>query len=162
MHYLRNFQVIAILLNFTLSEIYSFRTDANSGLIIMKSFDNKSVHVTANRGTGYISHKIQRWDEKANKHAMVDFPDIVKIYNPAMGGVDLAGMLISLYCTPYKMGRWYLWLVVHSLGICKVSAWLLYRRYEPSQKYQLVIKVANALIYRAKPSGRPVGAEHAR
>ena len=68
----------------------------------MKWFDNQSVHVTANRVTGYIFHKVQRWDGKAKNHVMVDCPDIVKNYNSAMGGVDLADMLISLYCIPTR------------------------------------------------------------
>ena len=68
----------------------------------MKWFDNQSVHVTANRVTGDISHKVQRWDGKAKKHVMVDCPDILKNYNSAMGGVDLADMLISLYCIPTR------------------------------------------------------------
>ena len=34
---------------------------------------------------------------------MVDCPDIVKQSNGAMGGVDLADMLKSLYRTPWKL-----------------------------------------------------------
>ena len=81
----------------------------------MKWFDNKSVRVTANRGTADISHKVQRWDGKAKRHVMVDCPDIAKNYNSVMGSVDLGDMLISLYRTPYKTRRWYLWVVVHLL-----------------------------------------------
>ena len=132
----------------------------------MKQFDNNSVYVTANRGTADISHKVQRWDGKAKKHVMVDCPNIVKNYNSAKGGVGLADMLISLYLTPYKTRRWYLWVAVHLLDICKVRKWLLYKRYATQLKMpirrqmklaEFTSKIANALIYRGKPSDRLVG-----
>ena len=92
---------------------------------------------------------------------MVDCLDIVKNYSSVMGGVDLADMLISLYRTPYKTRRWYLRVVVHLLDICKVNSWLLYRRYAIPVRRQMKLdefasKIANALIYRGKPSDRPV------
>ena len=113
-----------------------------------------------------ISHKVQCWDGKAKKHVMVDCPDIVKKYNSAVGGVDLADMLISLYRTPYKTRRWYLWVVLHLIDICKVNVWLLYRRYATQLKIpvhlqmklaEFTSKIANALICRGKPSDRPLG-----
>jgi len=143
-----------------------FRTDANSGLIIMKWFDNKPVHVTGNYATENISQKVRRWDGKAKTHKMIDCPDIVKQYNSAMGGVDLADMLISLYRTPLKSKRWYLRVLAHMLDVCKVNAWLLYRRYAnqlkiPSRKQmklaEFTSKIANSLINRNKPIDRPVG-----
>ena len=132
----------------------------------MKWFDNKAVQVTSNHGTADISSQVKRWDGKTKKHMMVDCPDIVKEYNSVMGGVDLADMLISLYRTPYKTRRWYLRVVFHLLDICKVNAWLLYRRYAnqlniPARRQMKLadfsIKIAQAFIQRCKPSDRPVG-----
>ena len=83
-----------------------------------------------------------------------------------MGGVDLSDMLISLYRTPYKTGRWYLRAVVHLLDICKVKLWLLYRRHvtqleipvrQQMKLSEFTSKIANAQIYRGKLSYRPVG-----
>ena len=97
---------------------------------------------------------------------MVDFPDIVKKYNGAVGGVDLADMLISLYRTPWKSKRWYLRILVHFMDICKVNAWLLHRRYANQQKIpkhqqmQLAAfssKIAHALLQRDKPTDRQIG-----
>ena len=89
----------------------------------------------------------------------MDYLDIVKNYNSAMGGVDLSDMLISLYRTPYKTGRWYLRAVVHLLDICKVKLWLLYRRHatqleipvrQQMKLSEFTSKIANAQIYRGK------------
>ena len=77
-----------------------------------------------------------------------------------MGGVDLADMLISLYRTPYKTRRWYLRVVVHLLDICKVNAWLLYRRYTTQLKIpvcqqmklaEFTSKIANAQFIGVNP-----------
>ena len=97
---------------------------------------------------------------------MVDCTDIVKQYNGAIGGVDLADMLVSLYCTPWKSKRWYLRVLVHSVDICKVNAWLLYRSYADQlkipkhQQMQLAAfstKIAHMLSQRDKPIDRPIG-----
>ena len=83
-----------------------------------------------------------------------------------MGRVDLADMLISLYRTPCKTRRWYLWVVFHLLDICKVRLWLLYRRYATQLKIpvpqqmklsEFTSQTANTLIYRGKLSDRLVG-----
>ena len=46
-----------------------------------------------------------------------------------MVGIDLSDMLISLYHTKFKTKRWYLKIMAHCIDICKVNAWLIYRRY---------------------------------
>ena len=135
-------------------------------LMVMKWLDNKPVHVTSNHGTAEISSKVKCWDGRSKSHVLVDCPDIVKKYNSAMGGVDLADMLISLYRTPYKTRRWYLRVVAHLLDVCKVNAWLLYRRHAdqlqiPSRRQiklaEFSSKIGHALIQRGKPVDRQVG-----
>ena len=102
--------------------------DANSAIIVMKWFDNKTIHLVSNYCTSAASSQVKRWDGSKKKNVLIDCPDIVKEYNSAMGGVDLADMLISLYRTPWKSKRWYLRVLVHCIDIAKVNAWLLYRR----------------------------------
>ena len=132
----------------------------------MKWFDNKPVHITANHGTAEILNKVRRWNGQAKKHVLVDCPDTVKRYNSAMGGVDFADMLISLYRTPYKTRRWYLRVVVHLLDVCKVNAWILYWRFAnqlkiPARRKMMLAeftsKIVHTLIYRGKPIDRPIG-----
>lgn len=94
---------------------------------------------------------------------MINRPDIVKLSNQTTGGVDLADMLISLYRSPFKTWRWYLVLVAQLLDICKVNAWLLYRRYAnqlgvlPARQMALAeftSKIAHARLKRDKPIDR--------
>ena len=47
----------------------------------------------------------------------------------AMGEVDLADMLIALYCSPMKSKRRYLKVLIHVVDTCKVNSLILYRRF---------------------------------
>ena len=101
----------------------SFKTDANSGIMLLRWFDNRSVQLTSTCGT------VKRWEPNSKKHVQVPCPAIVKEYNAGMGGVDLVDMVISLYRSLMKCKRWYLKVLVHCVDICKVNGWLLYRRH---------------------------------
>eukprot|EP00112_Aurelia_sp_Birch-Aquarium-sp1_P001928 Seg1212.2 transcript_id=Seg1212.2/GoldUCD/mRNA.D3Y31 product="Chimeric ERCC6-PGBD3 protein" protein_id=Seg1212.2/GoldUCD/D3Y31 len=71
---------------------------------------------------------VNRWipEEKCRKE--IQCPRIIKEYNGGMGGVDLADMMIALYRIAVKTHRWYIKVFLHCVDICKVNAWLLYRR----------------------------------
>ena len=74
---------------------------------------------------------IERWCGEKEGRCEVPCPRIVYVYNKKMGGgdVDLADMLISLYRIEANTKRWYIKIFWHLVDICKVSAWLLYRRH---------------------------------
>lgn len=67
--------------------------------------------------------KIKRYCKIAKQKIDVDCPNIVKVYNKSMGGVDLSDML-----TPFKSRRWYLGIFAQMIDISINNAWLLYRR----------------------------------
>lgn len=46
-----------------------------------------------------------------------------------MGGVDLADMLIELYCTDHKSRKWYMRIFYWTIDVSIVNAWLLYKRH---------------------------------
>lgn len=84
----------------------SFKCDMNSGLTIVRWYDNKCVQVASTCSTAESSRTVKRWDPKSKRYMQVPCPDTVKEYNSAMGGVDLVDMLIALYRTPMKTKRW--------------------------------------------------------
>ena len=55
--------------------------------------------------------------------------EIVKYYNSAMGGVEVADMFIALYRSSIKTHRWYLKVLSNCVDIFNVNWWLLYRDY---------------------------------
>ena len=106
-----------------------YRTDNNSGIIITKWVDNKTLHLIPNYVGIEPMESIQRWSKYEKRKVQVPCPQIVVAYNKAMGGVDLADMLISLYRIPVKTHRWYIKVFWHLVDIAKVNGWLLYRRH---------------------------------
>ena len=140
----------------------SLKYDMNSGLTIVRWYGNKCVQVASTYSTAESSGTVERWDPKSKRYLQVPCPDAVKEYNSAMGGVDLVDMLIALYRAPLKTSRWYIKALVHCADICKVNAWLLYRRYITQLSIQLTLvqfttKVADGLMFCRKPIDRPVG-----
>ncbi|XP_065652995.1 piggyBac transposable element-derived protein 2-like [Hydra vulgaris] len=73
------------------------RVDQNSGIHLVKWFDNKAVTLGSTHAGVTGSIKVKRFDSKKKVYVDVTAPDIVLEYNASMGGVDLADMLISLY-----------------------------------------------------------------
>lgn len=146
---------------------YDYRTDVNSGIHVVKWYDNKCVHLASTFSGVGTSGFVKRWDSKRKSHKNVSLPDMVSDYNSSMGGVDLADMLITLYRTEITTKkRWYLKLIFHMVDICKVNGWLLYRRFcdqqsipKKDQKPLLlfIADLANALRLSEKPKsvGRP-------
>lgn len=80
-----------------------------------------------------------------------------------MGGVDLHGMLVSLYRINIRVRRYYLRVVFHLLDMCAVNAWLLYRKqckrnsinHKPFVSFKL--EIANALLTAGKINERKKG-----
>ena len=107
----------------------SYRSDTNSGIVLGRWFDNKSVQLVSTYSSPATFGTVKRWNQSSKRHIMVPRPEIVKGYNSAMGGVDLTEMLIALYRSSVKTHQWYLKVLIHFVGICKVNSWLLYCRY---------------------------------
>ena len=83
----------------------------------MRWFDNICVQLVSTFSSPISLSSVKRWNSKNKSHVNVSCPEIAKEYNKSMGGVDLADMLISLYCTPIKTKRWYLKLIFHCVDI---------------------------------------------
>ena len=97
-------------------ESYDYRTNFNSGLHLVKWYDNKCVHLASTFSGVNATSSEKRWDSKAKNHKDVLLSDMVSDYNSSMGGVDLADMLIALYRTEITTKkRWYLKLIFTDL-----------------------------------------------
>ena len=55
-------------------------------------------------------------------------PNIVKVYNSVMGGVDLFDMFQLLYRLGHKSRRWYVRIFYWMLASSIINAWLQYSR----------------------------------
>ena len=143
-----------------------YMVDLNSGITVLRWFDNKCVQIATTYADPTDMQTIQRWDRASKKHIQITCPSVIKQYNNSMGGVDLADMLIALYRTEIKCKRWYLKILFHLIDISKVNGWLLYKRHcnqlkVPKSKVMSLLKftsaIARALTMAGKVLARPVG-----
>ncbi|KAK3882873.1 hypothetical protein Pcinc_012742 [Petrolisthes cinctipes] len=73
-------------------------------------------------------HTAKRYDRTVKKVVEIPQPNIVKLYNTNMGGVDLADCLLSLYRIPVRSKKYYHRLIFHMIDMAINQAWLLYQR----------------------------------
>ena len=105
------------------------KVDANSGLCIVRWFDNRVVQVSATHAGVDPMKTVKRWDNKAKKFVEVLCPAAVTEYNYHMGGVDLFDMLSSLYRTDHKSLKWYRRIFYWVLNVACINGWILYKRH---------------------------------
>ena len=63
-----------------------YRSDANSGIVLVWWFDKKSVQLVFTYSSPATSGTVKLWYQSSKRHKLVPCPDIVKDYNSAMGG----------------------------------------------------------------------------
>ena len=96
--------------------IFNYRTNQNSGFYFVKWYDNKCVLIGSNYERLETSTTVERFDVKEKKNVKISCLDMINKYNRLMGGVDLADILISSYCTKRKV-RKRLYLRVSSIAL---------------------------------------------
>uniref|UniRef100_A0A672KG02 PiggyBac transposable element-derived protein domain-containing protein n=1 Tax=Sinocyclocheilus grahami TaxID=75366 RepID=A0A672KG02_SINGR len=94
---------------------------------LVKWFDSRSVVMASNVvGVGTMD-EVQRWDKKQGRFLKVSRPEVVKLYNEAMGGVDLLNQFVSLYRTEIRSRESTLRMITHAFDLAVVNSWLEYR-----------------------------------
>lgn len=81
-------------------------------------------------------HIFRLWDHSGNCPTLeqrlaripIDCPSLMLAYNQHIGGIELSYMLVHLFKTPTKSGRWYFPLFWYALDLCIYNAWLVYKR----------------------------------
>ena len=102
--------------------------DLNSGIVIVRWFDKKAVQLISK----YIGiepiDEVERWSKSTGKMITVSRTKIVKVYDSAMGGVDLFNMLQALYRLDHKSRRLYMRIFYWILASSVVNAWFRYHK----------------------------------
>ncbi|KAG1937626.1 piggyBac transposable element-derived protein 3-like [Pimephales promelas] len=135
---------------------FDFRVDNDAKLAVVKWADNKTVTLVSSCASVNPVGQVRRYSKEEKRKISVPCPKIVSEYNTHMGGVDLADMMIVLYCTPAKSHRWYMGIFWQIVDIAVNNAWLLHRRDASAlgQKHQCLkdfrLDVARGLIYLEK------------
>ena len=115
-----------------------YGVETNSNIIAAKCYENKApTLISSFVGIDPIT-EISRYDCSAHEKVVADQPNIVKVYNTFMDGVDKLGMVCSLYKQTICSRRWFAYIWLHSIIITVSNAWILYPRnvqlLDPTQK----------------------------
>lgn len=107
---------------------YDEVTSGDGDVVLVKWLDNRSVVLASNFiGSGNID-EVSRWDKGKKKYISVTRPEIVKLYNHSMGGVDLLDQMIGLYRIYIRSRKWTLRVIFHAVDLAVVNSWFEYRR----------------------------------
>lgn len=105
-----------------------FSSGEGAEVTYVKWYDNKIVNMLSTFAKANPVSTVSRYDSKQRCKIDVQCPDIIKLYNSSMGGVDLADCLISLYRINIRSKKYYHRLIFHMIDMVIVNSWLLYRR----------------------------------
>ena len=108
---------------------YDYSIDANSGIRVVRWYDNKVVQLSSTHIDAEPITTVKRWNRREKKYINIECPAIVAEYNSFMGGVDSFNMLMSPYRTDRKSRKWYWRIFFGALNVAVVNGWLLYRRH---------------------------------
>lgn len=138
---------------------YAEEATSRDDITVVKWLDNRSVTLGSNFVGKGIEDSAERWDKKNNKYIKVNRPEIIKLYNHAMGGVDLFDQLISYYRTDIRSNKWTLKMISFAIDFCIVQSWLEYRKAAENlgvRKNKILdllnfrLRVADGLLYYKK------------
>lgn len=95
---------------------------------IVKWFDNKPVNLGSNFiASGEVDH-VTRWDKKEKQFVDIERPEMVRLYNKSMGGVDKLDQLISYYRIFIRSRKWTLRMIMHAFDMVIFNCWIQYKK----------------------------------
>ena len=124
--------------------------EANSGVTVLRWFDNGLVQMVSNFIGNDEATQARRWSKKERKFINIQRPAMVVEYNSYMGGVDLCDMLLSMYRVRHRSTKYYMHIIFYCIGVAVVNGWLLYRRHMhqkrvPQKKHMPLISFQSAI-----------------
>ena len=111
-------------------ESHDYAVEANSGIIVVRWYDDSCIQLISNYLTNETGGNARRWNKKNTSFKEVERPMTVQVHNANMGGVNPCDMLLSLYRIRQRTNKFYFHIVYYLLGISVTNGWLLYRRHQ--------------------------------
>jgi hypothetical protein len=107
---------------------YYYKYEGGDFQILTKYMDSKLLFLVSNFvDTNKLCTKI-RWSKKLHQFIEISFPEIVKVYQIFMKGVDISNQLISYYEIDMRMRKWWKRLFNHLIDIAVVNSFILYNK----------------------------------
>ena len=105
---------------------FSYAYDDVVGLRCVRWNDNSVVTTLSNCIGLYPLDRVERFSRNEKKRIPVARPNLIKVYNSAMGGVDLLDSAVGTYRTKIKGKKWWWPHFTNTLGILMGAAWNMY------------------------------------
>ncbi|XP_050042864.2 piggyBac transposable element-derived protein 3-like [Dermacentor andersoni] len=132
-----------------------FRSEKSTGIVICAWNDNRTVTAALNIHSIEPFDTCRRYDRKTKTYVDVQRPNIIRVYNQSMGGVDKADMLLSFYRNDMKTKKWYKRICFHLIDLAVVNAFLLYREAKSADMQVVDFKFRVALGLMRSLEGMP-------
>ena len=84
--------------------------------------------------------------KKKKKRIPVGRPNLIKVYNSAMGGVDLLDSAVGTYHTKIKGKKWWWPHFTNTLGILMGAAWNTYQVINPDADQSLLAFIRSVVV----------------
>ena len=144
---------------------YFYKYEKNDFQILAKYMDSKLLFLISNFiDTNRLCTK-KRWSKKLQQYIDISFPEIVKIYQILMKGVDISNQLISYYEIDVRMKKWWKRLFNHLIDIAVVNSFILYNKSGRNEilsqkKYRESIVMTVIAKYRVENVCKELACEH--
>lgn len=104
--------------------------DETNKLALIRWNDNAQVTIATNSTTPEVTSlaACTRWSAKDKRKISTSQPEVIKMYNAGMGGVDLFDKMRGLYRIRIRSKKWYWPLFRFCLNGSIVNLWMLYRQ----------------------------------
>lgn len=96
-------------------------------MCVTKWMDNKSVTMLSSAFGQEPVSNVQRWDKTHKTFKDISCPNVVRMYNQKMGGVDITDQMMEYYRSFFKTRKWTFKLILHLFDLAIVNSWMEYR-----------------------------------
>lgn len=143
----------------------SFEITSKLGISLLKWYDNKPINMGSNFITSGTPEYVKRWDKKNKEFVHIERPEVIKLYNKSMGGVDKHDQLVSYYRMHMKSKKWTLRMIFHAFDMAVANCWLEYINYAnvlkiPKNRQLALLDFKSSLAEELILVGRPTPQEN--
>ncbi|XP_047510428.1 piggyBac transposable element-derived protein 3-like [Pieris napi] len=102
-------------------------TNSSKDVVVLKWMDNKGVILASNFVGVGEQDEARRWNKVSKSYISIPRPELVRLYNNGVGGVDKTDHLISLYRIFIRSKKWTLRMIFHAIDLSLSNSWLEYQ-----------------------------------
>lgn len=124
---------------------YDSAHDENSGISLVRWNDNSVVTTISNHYNELPISTAKRYNRKEKKDMNINQPNIIRVYNKYMGGVDLHDNGVANYRITVRGKKWWWPLFTNAVDSMVVNSWKIYNTVNKQKMSQIDFKSYIAL-----------------